>query len=878
MSSHLAADKIARTHNCETLEERLALTTHALAELPELLQFSGLDDSIEFHSITGVSNAELQIDYVRDNFSLDGKGQTVAIIDSGIAWDHYALGGGFGEDFRVVGGWDFAENDNNPFDDGPAGFHGTHIAGIVGSDDANNEGVASGVDLVGLRVFDDRGGGKLEWVAQALQWVHEHRYDFENPITTVNLSLGVNWNSDSIPNWATLEDEFAQLKTDGIFISVAAGNSFQDYLTQGVSYPAASSSVVPVASHGSNGMLSDFSQRNDRVIAAPGENIASTIPAHIYGISGPSTKFMSTSGTSMAAPYLAGASVLLREAFELAGETGIDQQLLYEHFQETADQVYDNFTRSWYSRLNLSAAIEAALDDGHGDVQSQATNLGEISKVSSIDGIFAKSNDVDYFRFTAVESGQVSFSFDATHDLNLHLKVVGQQALRSASQVSFDVKAGQEYFVRLNSSSGQGNYQISTSFQATTKITRDLGWIRSSLFQNFTNRDESFYRFTAGRSGILTVEALVEQAASNVVFEIYDSNEQRIVNSDQANGARADFQAQKGEVFTIKIIGNHPLFDLKLTNLVRTVGSRIIAGGTGQADTYSYHSQDQHHHLDVNGTTYDFDKTEYDKVRFNGGTGWDTLDIAGSDQAETLTGGNGLVVFYGTKTDVIGRNFESIKAAGNGGNDLAVLNDSSVADFFRGTSVKSEMTGGGYYLSVEDFDRVTAISGRGGNDRAELIGSDGNDFLHIHKNGTSLGGTGFQNYVVGFEQVNVSGGQGANYVIARGTSASELFTANDSAMNYENVQGSTSFKGFSKILIKSGGGFDKAVLNGLVNDDFLKQEQNDVQGVVFGHELMLEDYENVVWTTANGNRPLIDLTAVQEVFDEYAQTIEIGGE
>ena len=55
------------------------------------------------------------------------------MIDSGIAWDHVALSGGLGTGYRVVGGWDFAENDADPYDDGPSGFHGTHVAGIIGS-------------------------------------------------------------------------------------------------------------------------------------------------------------------------------------------------------------------------------------------------------------------------------------------------------------------------------------------------------------------------------------------------------------------------------------------------------------------------------------------------------------------------------------------------------------------------------------------------------------------------------------------------------------------------------------------------------------------------------------------------------------------------
>ena len=128
------------------------------------------------HGLTGLTQ-------VRNNYGFLGAGQTVAIIDSGIAWDHWALGGGFGANFRVVGGWDFTENDANPYDDGPEGSHGTHVAGIVGADRTGtaDDGVAPGVDLVGLRVFNDAGDGYFDWVEYALQWVHQNRNAFENP-------------------------------------------------------------------------------------------------------------------------------------------------------------------------------------------------------------------------------------------------------------------------------------------------------------------------------------------------------------------------------------------------------------------------------------------------------------------------------------------------------------------------------------------------------------------------------------------------------------------------------------------------------------------------------------------------------------------------
>src|SRR5438034_1247843 len=82
------------------------------------------------------------------------------------------------------------------------------------------------------------GHGYFTWVDQALQWVHQHRNDYEFPITTVNMSLGTEWNANTLPQWATLENDLKQLADDEIFISVAAGNSFQTYNAAGLSYPA----------------------------------------------------------------------------------------------------------------------------------------------------------------------------------------------------------------------------------------------------------------------------------------------------------------------------------------------------------------------------------------------------------------------------------------------------------------------------------------------------------------------------------------------------------------------------------------------------------------------------------------------------------------
>ncbi len=418
------------------------------------------------HRVTGVHD-------VHDLYGFDGTGQTVAIIDSGIAYDHDALGGGIGASYRVVGGWDFAENDANPYDDGPAGFHGTHVAGIVGSEDLVNRGVAPGADLVALRVFDDNGAGYFSWVEDALQWVHDNRHAFQNPITTVNLSLGTNWNGDSIPDWATLEEELSQLHEDGIFVAVSAGNSFADFQTAGLSYPAASSHVVPVASVDDSGFFSSFSQRNERVLAAPGSDITSTVPDYIFGADGNLNDFGTASGTSMASPYVAGTAALVRQAMEFVGRTEITSETIYDHLRATADLFYDATTNASYHRINVQAALDELMpEDEFGSTVGTAHTLHVATGQTSVSGAIGTLGDVDYFSFVASETGTATVRVAARQHLVPEIKLVGSAATTS-NVTTFDVVRGERYTFSLRSTEGLGHYDAHLTFEASDREVPD---------------------------------------------------------------------------------------------------------------------------------------------------------------------------------------------------------------------------------------------------------------------------------------------------------------------------------------------------------------------------------------------------------------------
>jgi subtilisin family serine protease len=475
-------------------EDDVSQIEHQLVSEPDFWldvdNLTGIEDQLNqieqtlysAHNTTGLNS-------VVSNYGFTGIGQTVAVIDSGIAYDHFALGGGLGANYRVVGGWDFtAENDANPYDDGPSGSHGTHVAGIVGGSAGQDKGVAPGVDLVALRVFDDAGNGYFSWVENARRWVIQNRNSFENPITAINLSLGVSsWNSNTIPSWSTLEDEFAQLETAGVFIAVSAGNSYASYNSPGLGYPAASPYVVPVMSVTDAGVLAGYSQRDTRAIAAPGSGIRSTVPDYKGNNNGIADDYASFSGTSMASPYIAGASVLIRQAMEFVGRTNITQDMIYDHMMATGTSFVDSSTGLTFKRLNLGAAITALMPtDDYGSTTGTAFNLGSLNAAKAATGVISTLSDVDYFKFTATTNGRVSLAVsDTRYGMDAAWTMANGTGTLSNSgdTFSFDVVAGQTYTVGLSSSGGLGYYDLDVTM-AEQLPSVPLMTLKSSVHNN----------------------------------------------------------------------------------------------------------------------------------------------------------------------------------------------------------------------------------------------------------------------------------------------------------------------------------------------------------------------------------------------------------
>lgn len=243
---------------------------------------------------------------------------TVAIIDSGVDYNHPDLaanmwvnedeipGNNIDDDNNGyvddIYGWDFSGNDNNPMDDVAAcGGHGTHTAGTVGAVGDNGVGVV-GVNW-DVSIMALKAGRPLLGILCTLNdadTLEAVEYAAANGALVSNNSYGGGGYNQAV-------FDTIRAAKQHLFVA-AAGNEGRDNDTR-PSYPANYNldNIVSVAASDHNDLLADFSNYGVTTVdlSAPGVSILSTVPGNNYE---------NMSGTSMASPHVAGAAALMLAA------------------------------------------------------------------------------------------------------------------------------------------------------------------------------------------------------------------------------------------------------------------------------------------------------------------------------------------------------------------------------------------------------------------------------------------------------------------------------------------------------------------------------------------------------------------------------------
>jgi len=343
---------------------------------------------------------KIEADYAW-NTTIGDPSVLVAVIDTGIDWDHPDLAANY-----VALGYDWVNNDTDPMDDHG---HGTHVAGIIAAVLDNSIGIAglAQVSIMAEKSIDQYGWGYEDDLANAI-------------IHAVDQGADILSNSWGEYGESSLIYEAVKYAYNaGVLVVAAAGNEAWDVKL----YPAAYDEVVAVTATDEFDNPAGFTNFGDWVeLAAPGVNIFSTVWDNSY---------ISKSGTSMSTPHVSGVAALIWSQFPNVSRDWVRLWLRY-----TADDLGDPGFDSYhgYGRINARKAVEETPPDhdvvvlswqippyvepgGLTTVNSTILNFGASDESNMtvqllINGSIADSASIGFL--TSGTSATVSFSWSPT--------------------------------------------------------------------------------------------------------------------------------------------------------------------------------------------------------------------------------------------------------------------------------------------------------------------------------------------------------------------------------------------------------------------------------------------------------------------------------
>ena len=280
---------------------RDARTLKALVCSKDVADSLGLQEDIQVFTMDSGANTQIKADLVQSSGN-NGNGRKVVVVDTGYNYNHPELSSSY------LGGKDFVNDDNDPFDDNG---HGSHVAGIITADgvDSKAKGVAPGTGVIAGKVLSASGSGYFSDVVAAIYWAVDGNDgvagtadDFNSD--AISMSLGTSqpytykgFCDNVLPD---LTNAIKYARNKNVVVVVAAGNSG----SAGVSIPGCISYSTTVGAVDKFDKIASFSGRGNSVdISAPGVSIYSSVLG---------TGYASWSGTSMATPMASGTVALIK--------------------------------------------------------------------------------------------------------------------------------------------------------------------------------------------------------------------------------------------------------------------------------------------------------------------------------------------------------------------------------------------------------------------------------------------------------------------------------------------------------------------------------------------------------------------------------------
>jgi subtilisin family serine protease len=319
------------------------ITDNALVALQEDARVSAIQTDREVHVALAQSRTLMNVPAVETTYGLTGAGVNVAILDTGISASHSWLSDSVVAQrcFLSTGCPGGGTTGSNAAD---GQGHGTHVAGIITSNNATNRGVANGAGIVAVKILSDAGSGSWSDILKGLEWVYTNRATYN--IRVINMSLGGGLYSGYCDaSDAAGASVVNRLTSAGVAVFVASGN---DGSSTQVSSPGCLQNAISIGavydSGASTGRVTSYSNGNSTLdLLAPGSYVTSSTP------SGSAT----LEGTSMATPMAAGVAALL---FQQNPNLTVAQ--LVAKMKSTGVSILDTRNGLTFPRINALAAAQ----------------------------------------------------------------------------------------------------------------------------------------------------------------------------------------------------------------------------------------------------------------------------------------------------------------------------------------------------------------------------------------------------------------------------------------------------------------------------------------------------------------------------------------
>ena len=334
-----------------------------------------------------------------------GEGTVVAVIDTGVDYNHEDLQDNIWTNSAEVSGTTGADDDNNGYVDDVHGInlidpnetpmddygHGTHVAGIIAMENNNvgGVGIAYKSKIMPIKAGGSDGTFYSSDIAKGIE------YAYKNGADVINMSFGSYAHSALIEN--ALQDAFSSC-----VLVAAAGNDGRTTadcpfpIPKGNMYPAAYSYVIGVMAYGEENSFASFSNWDyapnanaEYEVVAPGVNIYSTLP---------NGRYATWNGTSMAAPMVSAEAAILRSSLK-DKDTYSSRYIMGQLVGATEDTITycnEDVKRTYnYKKLSLTASLTNKPKPNITVYEVYAFDSEDISKSNNGDGIIQPGETID---------------------------------------------------------------------------------------------------------------------------------------------------------------------------------------------------------------------------------------------------------------------------------------------------------------------------------------------------------------------------------------------------------------------------------------------------------------------------------------------------